>query len=101
MLLSSHITSDLERIADYITFIHQGRVIFSEAKDDLLESYGIVHCTKEEAERIDPARILGKRRSSFGVEMLVRNRREFLRGHPGMVVDPAGIEEIMTFIARG
>lgn len=101
VLLSSHITSDLERIADYITFIHEGRVVFSRTKDELLESYGIARCTKEQADMIDPALVKGSRRSTFGVELLVENRHDFGSKHPGIAIDAAGIEDIMTFIARG
>ena len=101
VLLSSHITSDLERIADYITFIHKGRLVFSTEKDALLERYGVVHCTAEEAERIGKDGVLGHRRSAFGVELLVDDRLAFARNHPHLLIDPADIEEIMTFIARG
>ena len=53
ILVSSHITSDLEHIADYITFISEGNIIFTKTRDELLESYGIAKCTKEEFEKID------------------------------------------------
>lgn len=100
VLLSSHITSDLERVADYITFIHRGRVVFSESKDDLLESYGVLRCGKDAFGRIDHAGIVGQRENSFGVEALLRDRRGFLRRHPGLTVDPASLDEIMVFYGK-
>ena len=55
ILLSSHITSDLEKVADYITFIHAGKIVFSKTKDDILEQYGVVKCEKARAAALDGA----------------------------------------------
>lgn len=63
ILLSSHITSDLEKVADYITFIHDGKIVFSKTKDDILEQYGVVKCEKARAAALDGAHILGRRDS--------------------------------------
>lgn len=71
VLFSSHITSDLEKIADYVTFIHKGRIFFSDPKDQLLEQYGILKCTEKELAALDRKVIKGVRRHQFGVEALV------------------------------
>ena len=76
ILFSSHITSDLEKIADTIIFIHKGEILFSENKDVLLYEYGLWKGTVEQASDIPRHAILGKRRSAFGVELLVM--REFI-----------------------
>lgn len=101
ILISSHITSDLEKIADYITFIHAGRIVFSEAKDDLLEQYGILKCEKERAGTLSGAHVIGRRDSKFDAELLVDNRPEAARLYPGVLMEPASMEDIMTFFAKG
>lgn len=101
ILISSHITSDLEKVADYITFIHTGKIVFSEAKDDLREQYGVMKCGREQAGKLDGAHIIGSRVSQFNVELLVDNRSEAMRLYPGVLMEPASIQDIMTFFAKG
>lgn len=100
VLLSTHITSDLERIADYITLIHKGKIIFSKAKDELKYGYGVVKCGAKDFERIDRADVEGCRKSSFGYEALVKDRNRIQQRYPGVMIDPASIEDIMLFYAR-
>ncbi len=93
IFISSHIISDLEKICDYITFIHKGKIIFSEAKDDLLDDYGILKCSEDEFKKIDSQIVKGVRRNKFGIEALILKNE--LRGN--YVVDKANIEDIMIF----
>ena len=97
ILISSHIISDLEKIADYITFIHKGKILFSEAKDQLLEDYGILKCSHTELDQLDKGLIIGYRKNQFGVEALVKRKK--LKGK--YLIDSAGIEDIMLFYSRG
>lgn len=101
ILLSSHITSDLEKIADYITFIHKGKIRFSENKDILLERYGIVRCGRSEYERLDPSHVKGVRKCDFGMDVLVDNRDELLRKNRNLVVDKTAIDDIMLLLVKG
>ena len=101
VLLSSHITSDLEKAADYITYLHKGRVAVQGAKDELLEAYGRLVCGRGDLERVDPACLAGVRRGQFGCEALVKDRRTFVRRYPGLTVDPVTLEDIMLFTVRG
>lgn len=101
ILFSSHITSDLEKIADYIVFIHKGKLIFNESKDVLLESYGILKCSLDCFDRIDAADICGWRKNRFGCEVLIKDRAACRKKYGSCVIDSASLEEIMTFIARG
>jgi ABC-type multidrug transport system, ATPase component len=101
ILLSSHIISDIEKIADYVTFIHQGKIIFSESKDDLIYQHGIVHCKREEIAGIDPSFIVGIRENSFGADVLIRNRDVFKRRYREINPEKTSIEDIMLFISRG
>lgn len=93
IFISSHIISDLEKICDYITFIHKGKIVFSEPKDELLEKYGILKCSEKELEKIDVSAVKGIRKNKFGVEALVFKNK--IKG--SYVIDKANIEDIMLF----
>ena len=97
ILLSSHITSDLDKIADYITFIHGGRVALSEPRDELLDTYGVLRCTADQLAALEPRAVRAKRMGAFGCEALVR-RDGVPQGWP---VEPVNIEQIMLFLTRG
>ena len=96
IFMSSHITSDLEKIADYITFIHKGKIIMSEPKDEIIYNYGILKCTNDEFEKIDKSLIKGYRKNNFGVEALVL-KKDFDRD---FIIDNASIDDIMVYIIR-
>ncbi len=93
IFISSHIISDLEKICDYITFIHKGKVVFSESKDDLIESYGILKCSEIEFNALDKALVKGYRKNKFGVEALVLRDKVTSK----LLIDKASLEEIMLF----
>lgn len=101
VLISSHIITDLEKIADYITFIHNGKIVFSDNKDILIYNYGIVRCSTSEAEALDSLHVLGVRNHRFGCEVLINNKTEFMKYNHNLLVDTASIEEIITFMGRG
>lgn len=96
IFLSSHIISDLEKICDYITFIHQGKMLFSEEKDVLLAKYAVAKCTLSQYEALRPETVIGARKNSFGVEALVL-RDKLPRD---IVADPATIEDIMLYFVK-
>ncbi len=101
ILLSSHITSDLEKIADYITFLREGKIVFSESKDDLIYSYGVLKCRKRDVAGMDTSYFVAERENAFEYEVLIRSRQEFSRKYPEAVVDPVSIEDIILFYVRG
>jgi len=101
ILISSHIISDLEKVADYITYLHQGRVALSGTKDDILARYGRVACTAAQLAALEPAGLVRVRRGSFGCQALVDDRREFARRHPDLLVEPVSLEDIMLFVGKG
>ena len=101
ILISSHITSDLEKSADYITYLHQGKVVLSEAKDVILDSYGRAAGTAEQFARVDPADLVRVRRGSFGWEGLVADRAAFQRKYRDLLVEKTTLEDIMLFIGKG
>lgn len=100
IIFSTHITSDLERIADTITFIHKGEVILSQDKLEMLENHGVLKCSKEQYNGLDKASVVEERKSSFGYEVLVNDKDFYTRNYPNLVIDKATIEDIMVFYAR-
>ena len=71
ILISSHIVSDLEKICDYVAFLHKGNLVLFEEKDRLLEKYGIIQCTKEQIQELDQSAVIGVKYSSYNVEAVV------------------------------
>ncbi|MCI8913285.1 MAG: ABC transporter ATP-binding protein [Lawsonibacter sp.] len=101
VLMSSHITSDLEKVADYIAYIHQGQVVLSDSKDNILDSYGRVGCTAAQLAAIAPQDVLRTRRGAFGCEALVQDRAAFARKYPELMVERTTLEDIMLFVGKG
>ncbi len=101
VLLSSHITTDLDKIADYITFIHEGSILFHEPKDELTGQLGVLKCSREDLEKLDPEECIRFRQKSYCTEVLVRNRAAVRRRFPSAAVDPATLDDIMLFYIRG
>ena len=101
VLVSSHITSDLEKVADYITFIHKGRLVFSHDKNDLVDHYGIVSCGAAVFDTLDKSEVIAYRKEDYQYKVLVRNRNKAAKEYPNAIVDPATIEEIMLFYVKG
>ena len=101
VLVSSHITSDLEKVADYITFLHRGKLIFSHEKDELIDNFGIVSCKAAVFDAMDKSQIIAYRREDYQYKVLVRDRRAVAKRNPDAVVGPATIEEIMLFYVKG
>ena len=101
IFFSSHITSDIQKIADYVILIHQGRIIFEEQKDDLVYNFGIVKCGKEQFASISPDDYIIHRITNVSVECLVRDKEMIRRKYKNVVVDNATLEDIMLFYIKG
>lgn len=101
ILFSTHITSDLDKIADYILFVNDGKIIINEEKDKILDRYGIVKVKKEDVFEI-PADIRLKIISNkFGVEILIDKKNEFTEAYPEFIVDDLTLEDLMYFYIKG
>lgn len=96
ILLSSHITSDLEHIADYITFIHKGKVVFTEERNEMHDKYRIIKCSEEQLAQIDKADIIGMRKTRFCCEALTENAEKY----PDLTADIPSIDDIMVFYVK-
>lgn len=101
ILISSHITSDIEKAADYVTFIHEGKILLSEEKDILLEQYGVLHATPEQFASIQKTDYSGYRKSRFSIELLVKDREDIQRRFPEAIIDRATLEDIMLYTVKG
>ncbi|MEE0434346.1 MAG: ABC transporter ATP-binding protein [Peptococcaceae bacterium] len=101
VLVSSHITSDLEKIADYIVFLHEGKIAFMKPKDELVENYGILQCGAAQFDALDKDDILRFRRMDYEWQVLVTDRAACERKYPKAMITPATIDEIMLMFVKG
>ncbi|MCH1983222.1 ABC transporter ATP-binding protein [Ruminococcus sp. OA3] len=101
VLISSHITSDLEKAADYIAYLDNGELRFCLNKDEMLYDYGVVRCTREDYEQLPKKHVKGVRRNHFEYEVLVENRMQIKSRFPKLAVDTTNIEEIILFMVKG
>lgn len=100
VFLSSHITSDIEKISDYILLIHKGKILFFENKDSLIYDYGLIHCSEEELAKLEGVSALGMQKNRFEVEVLVKNRKELENKYPDLVMDRVSIEDILVYTVK-
>lgn len=101
VFFSTHITSDLDKIADYVTLLNNGEIIFSKQKDEILENYGIVKGSKELLDRDTLKNFIGVRENQFGFEGLVKDRNQVKRlFKEKVVIDKPSLEEIMLYYTR-
>ncbi len=97
ILMSSHITSDLEKIADGVTFIDKGKILLTGCKDEILETHGLIKCAGSDLEAFSPEDFISMRRNDFGAEVMVADREAARRKYPNLTVDRTTLEEIMLF----
>lgn len=97
VLISSHILSDLEKVADYIAFIHKGRLLFMEAKDELTDQYGLATLSNEQFQALDPKAVVGSRKHQFGVEALLKRNLV----PDSMELEKISVEDLMVYMIKG
>ena len=96
VLISSHIVSDLEKLCDYIAFLHQGKLLLYEEKDALMGHYCIVHGTAQQLAGIDPTAVIGRKINAYGGEMLVKRSAV----PADMETSPITVEELFLFMIK-
>ncbi len=101
ILLSSHITADLEHIADYITFINNGEILLSKPTNELLEQYGIAKCTEKEFQKMSKKDYLKYRKTKYEYEVLVENKKEFKEKYNISVIDKMTLDDLMVLMIKG
>ena len=97
ILLSSHITGDLEKLADEVVFINGGRIVLAGNKDEILEKHGLLKCKKDELRDISDELIVHTEVETFGVTVLVNDKNACEKLYPQMVIEQASLEDIMLF----
>ena len=101
VFFSTHITSDLDKIADYVTLIHQGEILFSMPKDDLLNNYGIIKGDKGLLDQDTRKSFVGLKENRYGFEGLVKDRKAARRTFGGnILIEKPNIEDIMLYYTR-
>ena len=101
ILLSSHITTDLEHIADYITFINNGEIVLSKTTNELLDNYGIVKCTEKEFKKIKKEDYIKYKKAKYEYEVLVENKKEFKKKYNIAVIDKITLDDLMVLMIKG
>ena len=101
ILLSSHITTDLEHIADYITFINNGEIVLSKTTNELLDKYAVVKCTEKEFKAIDKKDYIKYKKSKYEYEVLVSNKKEFKTKYNISVIDKITLDDLMVLMIKG
>lgn len=101
ILLSSHITSDLEKAADFITFLHNGKIILTASKDELLYQYAVMRCKESQFKTLDPGDILAYRKRDYQIDVLTPDRNKAEKKYRNIVMDYAAIDEIMLLLVKG
>lgn len=101
ILLSSHITSDLEKIADYITFIHNGNIIMSETKDELIYDYTVARCKASQFAELEKNDIIAHRQRGHQIDVLMKHKKEMERKYKNLLMDPVSIDDIMLLMVKG
>ena len=101
ILLSSHITSDLEKIADYIVFIHNGEIILNKTKDELIYEYGVIRCSENDFHNIFSEDILSSMKKDYQIDVLIKNRKLIEKKYKNLIVDSVSLDEIMLLLVKG
>lgn len=101
ILLSTHITSDLEHIADEIVFLNEGKILLSDSRDNILEHYGILKCDKEYFSKIDKEDIVSYKINKYDCEVLLNNVMDAKKKYKKCVIDKITLEELMVMMIKG
>lgn len=95
ILFSSHIMDDLEKIADYIIFLKNGRVLLSEKKDNIIYEWGVLRCEEDKLKNIEEKYIIAYRASSYGYDVLVNDKETIREMFEEVIIDDATLNETM------
>ena len=98
ILISSHISSDLEGLCDDVYFIENGQVIMHEETDTLMDAYGILKVTPEQYEKLEKEYIICMKKDKYGCTCLTNQKQYFMENHPDIVIEKSEIDEIITLM---
>ena len=101
ILISSHISSDLESLCDDIYMIHEGKIIMHEDTDVLLSDYALLKLDEDQLEKLDQQYILRFKKESYGYSVLTNQKQFYIENYPSIVIEKSTIDEIITMMVRG
>ena len=101
ILISSHISSDLENLCDDIYMINEGRMVLHENTDVLLDEYGLIKVSEEQYEKLDRQYLISVKKESFGYSCLTRAKDFYMENYPGLVVEKGSVDEVFTMMIKG
>ena len=101
IILSTHITSDLEHVADKIVFIDQGKIVLDKARDELIDHYGILKCDPDKMDQVKKEDYICYKKNKYDVEFLVADRDKMRKKYSDFVVDKMTLEELMLLMIKG
>lgn len=101
VLISSHITSDLDKIADYIAYIHEGKLRSVKTYDELQNDYGILNCGQELFDSLNQEDIAAYKKEAYSYRVLIKNKLKFRKVFCDVSIENASIEDIMLFYIKG
>lgn len=101
IIISSHISSDLESLCDNLYFIHNGEVVFNEDTDTILYEYAVLKVDEATYETLDKAHIIYSKKESYGYKLLTNERQFYIENYPGIVVEKGNIDEVVMMMVKG
>lgn len=101
ILISSHITSDLERIADQIILIDKGKILLNEDKDEIINRYGILKCSLEEFDKINSEDIINYKKTKYSYEILIKDKNKIEKKYKDYIIDKISLDELLLLITKG
>ncbi len=101
VLITSHISSDLESLCDDIYLIHDGKILLHEDTDVLLGSYAVLKVSEEAYEKLDKSYILAGRKEAFGYTCLTREKQFYAENYPGMVIENGSVDDLILLMTGG
>ena len=101
IILSTHITSDLEHIADYIVFIDKGEVVLEKQRDEIIDNYGILKCDTDQFNKIDKLDIVSFKKNKYNYEILIDDKEKCQKEDKDFIIDKITLEALMLLIIKG
>ena len=101
IILSTHITSDLEHIADYIIFINKGNIVLECPRDEIIDNYGVLKCNIEDFDKIDKDDIVSAKKNKYNYEILINNKNKLSKKYKDYIIDKITLEDLMLLIIKG
>lgn len=101
ILLSTHITSDLEHISDEIIFINEGKIVLQKSRDEIIDNYGILKCDLDYFEKIDKKDIITYKKNKYDYEILINNKEQLSKKYNECIIDKITLEDLMVLIIKG